>query len=221
MEKPTAPRRNNRSELPRHLPWLSPLSQICMRRCVSDCVGHNFARTVMAALLLHRRTQPMQESLIEIAGAGARLPASFLYSYHLGIPAANHDPDAVDRMRSTGLVQGFGGAGESVSSMRKSPSTSSGTPVRVELCWTLPSFAQNSVAKTLWLALLPTPLPEPRRRPRPSSRILPSCFTSAARSWITQIWPAAGTVRTVVFVEPVGITPIPPLNLTTCWAMAD
>jgi hypothetical protein len=31
-----------------------------------------------------------------------------------GIPAANHDP-AVDRMRSTGLVQVSGGAGESES----------------------------------------------------------------------------------------------------------
>ncbi len=150
----------------------------------------------------------------------ARRHASIVY--HLGIPAANHElVPAMDRMRSTGLVQGFGGAGESVSSMRKSPFTSSGTPVRVELCWIFPSFAQNSVAKTLALALLPTPLPEPRRRPRPSTRILPSCFTSAARSWITQIWPAAVTVRTVVFVEPVGITPIPPLNLTKFWATAD
>jgi len=161
------------------------------------------------------------ESLIETAESALVNLRHPSIACHLGIPAANHDPDAVDRMRSTGLVQGFGGAGDSVSSMRKSPSTSSGTPVRVELCWTLPSFAQNSVAKTLWLALLPTPLPEPRRRPRPSSRILPSCFTSAARSWITQIWPAAGTVRTVVFVEPVGITPMPPLNLTRFWAMAD
>lgn len=140
---------------------------------------------------------------------------------HLGIPAANHAAFPADRMRSTGLVQGFGGAGESVSSMRKSPSTSSGTPARFELCWIFPSFAQNSVAKTLWLALLPTELPEARRRPRPSSRILPSCFTSAARSWILQIWPAARTVRTVVFVEPVGITPTPPLKLTKFWAEAD
>ena len=138
--------------------------------------------------------------------------------YHLGIPAANHDPGPVTRMRSTGLVQVFGGAGESVSSMRKSPFTSSGTPARFELCWTFPSFAQNSVAKTLALALLPTALPEPRSRPRPSSPILPSCFTSAARSRITQIWPAAATPRTVVFAEPVGITPIPPLNLTKFWA---
>ena len=141
--------------------------------------------------------------------------------YHLGIPAANHDPDPADRMRSTGLVQVFGGTGESVSSMRKSPFTSSGTPARFELCWTFPSFAQNSVAKTLALALLPTASPAPRRRPRPSSRMLPSCFTSAARSRITQIWPAAATPRTVVFVEPVGITPIPPLNLTKFWARAD
>ena len=32
-----------------------------------------------------------------------------------GIPAANHDPAPVTRMRSTGLVQVFGGAGESES----------------------------------------------------------------------------------------------------------
>ena len=143
------------------------------------------------------------------------------YSYHLGIPAANHDPDPADLMRSTGLVQGFGGAGESMSSMRKSPFTSSGTPARFELCWILPSFAQNSVAKTLALALLPMALPEPRRRPRPSSRMLPSCFTSAARSRITQIWPAAAMPRTVVFAEPVGITPIPPVNLTKFWARTE
>ena len=147
--------------------------------------------------------------------------ASASIVHHLGIPAANHElVPAMDRIRSTGLVQGFGGAGESVSSMRKSPFTSSGTPARFELCWIFPSFAQNSVAKTLALALLPTPLPEPRRRPRPSSRMLPSCFTSAARSLITQIWPAAATPRTVVFAEPVGITPIPPLNLTKFWARA-
>ena len=140
---------------------------------------------------------------------------------HLGIPAANHDPDPADRMRSTGLVQGFGGAGESVSSMRKSPFTSRGTPAKLELCWTFPSLAQNSVAKTLAFALLPTALPEPRRSPRPPSRMLPSCFTSAARSRITQIWPAAVTPRTVVFAEPVGITPIPPSNLTKFWAKVD
>jgi len=32
-----------------------------------------------------------------------------------GIPAANHDPPLATRMRSTGLVQVFGGAGESES----------------------------------------------------------------------------------------------------------
>jgi hypothetical protein len=32
-----------------------------------------------------------------------------------GIPAANHDPPPVTRTRSTGLVQVFGGAGESES----------------------------------------------------------------------------------------------------------
>jgi hypothetical protein len=123
-------------------------------------------------------------------------------------------------------VQGFGGAGESASSMRKSPFTSSATPAGFELCWTFPSFAQNSVANTLALPLLPTASPAPRRRPRPSSRMLPFCLTSAARSRITQIWPAAATPRTVVAIEPVGISPIPPLNLTklclfASWARAD
>ena len=45
--------------------------------------------------------------------------------YYLGIPAANHAPFPVTRMRSTGLAQVFGGAGESLSLMRKSPFTSS------------------------------------------------------------------------------------------------
>jgi len=111
-------------------------------------------------------------------------------------------------------VQELGTAGESVSLMLKSPSTSSGTPAGFELCWIFPSFAQNSVANTLAPALLPTALPEPRRRARPSTRMLPSRFTSAVRSRITQIWPAAGTPRTEVLAEPVGITPTPPLNLT-------
>jgi hypothetical protein len=115
-------------------------------------------------------------------------------------------------------VQELGTAGESVSLMLKSPSTSSGTPAGFELCWIFPSFAQNSVANTLAPPLLPTALPEPRRRPRPSTRMLPSCFTSAVRSRITQIWPAAGTPRTEVLAEPVGTTPTPPLNLTKLWS---
>jgi hypothetical protein len=78
-------------------------------------------------------------------------------------------------------------------------------------------FAQNSVANTLAPQLLPTPSPAPRRRLRPSTRMLPSRFTSAIRSRITQIWPAAGTPRTEVFAEPVVISPIPPLNLTKLW----
>jgi hypothetical protein len=45
--------------------------------------------------------------------------------YYLGIPAANHAPFPMTRMRSTGLAQVFGGAGESLSLMRKSPFTSS------------------------------------------------------------------------------------------------
>src|SRR5712675_2475569 len=149
------------------------------------------------------------------------IPAYHVPVYHLGIPAANHDPAPVTRMRSTGLVQEFGGGGESVSSMRKSPFTSSGTPAGFELCWMFPSFAQNSVANTLALPLLPTALPAPRRRPRPSIRMLPSCFTSAERSRITQIWPAAATPRTLVAVEPVVISPIPPLNLTKLGARDD
>src|SRR4030095_7298107 len=160
----------------------------------------------------------------EIGTAISRLhlsPAAPLYSLSPGNPCGEPRPGSSGPDEKHRAVQGLGGAGESVSSMRKSPFTSSGMPARFELCWTFPSFAQNSVAKTLALALLPTALPEPRRRPRPSSRILPSCFTSPARSWITQIWPAAATPCTVVFAEPVGITPIPPLNLTKFWASAD
>jgi len=42
---------------------------------------------------------------------------------HSGIPAANHPRDEALRIRSTGLVQVFGGAGESLPSMLKSPFT--------------------------------------------------------------------------------------------------
>jgi hypothetical protein len=108
--------------------------------------------------------------------------------------------------------------------MLKSPSSSSGTPAGFELCWIFPSFAQNSVANTLAPPLLPTASPAPRRRPRPSTMMLPSRFTSAVRSLTTQIWPAAATPRTEVLAEPVVISPIPPLNLTKLWAdsaMAD
>jgi len=72
-------------------------------------------------------------------------------------------------------VQEFGGGGESVSSIRKSPFTSSGTPAGFELCWMFPSFAQNSVANTLALPLLPTALPAPEGdRDRRSGRSPPA-----------------------------------------------
>jgi hypothetical protein len=50
-----------------------------------------------------------------LAGAGGGIGGRGREGMRKGIPAANHDPFAVTRMRSTGLVQVSGGAGESES----------------------------------------------------------------------------------------------------------
>ena len=62
------------------------------------------------------------------------------------MPAANQSPPAL-RMSSTGVSQGVGGSGVRKSSILKSPSASSATPVRLEL-WVLAVAAapQNRVA---------------------------------------------------------------------------
>ena len=83
--------------------------------------------------------------------------------------------------------------------------------------WDIPVICAAQRRKNARVAVASDGIAAPRRRPRPSTRMLPSCFTSAARSRITQIWPAAATPRTVVFVEPVEISPIPSLNLTKFW----
>jgi len=65
---------------------------------------------------------------------------------------ANHAPLPLLRIRSTGLGQSDG-AGFSVSSIRKSPFGSSGTPIVAVLLATKGAAAsQINVAKTLWLA---------------------------------------------------------------------
>ena len=72
------------------------------------------------------------------------------------------------RIRRTGLGHSVG-AGFRVSSIRKSPFASSGTPVRAVLRWTKGAVAsQIRVAKTLWLAFCPMLLPLASSRPRPS-----------------------------------------------------
>src|SRR5437660_9589965 len=73
--------------------------------------------------LSHSSTNESGESTNPNRLTNMLIPAYHVPVYHLGIPAANHDPAPVTRIRSTGLAQGFGGAGESVSSMRKSPFT--------------------------------------------------------------------------------------------------
>ena len=66
------------------------------------------------------------------------------------IPAANQAfPVPVLRIRSIGLAQGKDGAGESMSSILKSPVRVNGTPVRVVLfCVNGAAAWQMSVAKT-------------------------------------------------------------------------
>src|SRR3989454_3016060 len=137
------------------------------------------------------------------------------------------------RIRSTGLVQGSGGVGLSVSFILKSPSAASGCPP--VLCGT--SLPQNSVAATI----VPPPrvpmlsLPA-RTRPFPSALMSPFSLTFASNLLITHGWPPGDTPRTtlrftVQFVEPVAgvqakipsavITPIPPSNSTRVPAIAD
>ena len=104
------------------------------------------------------------------------------------MPAANQAPLGDTRIRSTGLPHWAGGAGISTSSIRKSPSAASGTPVMFVLNWVKGGVAsQISVANTLALPFVPMVSPQPSSRPRPSTRIRPSTFTSALKSEITQI----------------------------------
>src|SRR5262245_18598174 len=142
------------------------------------------------------------------------------------MPAANQFPPFALRIRSTGLAQSSG-IGTSTSSILKSPSGARGTPVRVVLCSINGAAAsQISVANTLVPAGgLPIPLPPANTNPFPSTLMSPFVFILASRSLILQICPGELTPRTVfrlTVIVPsaatttfeIGITPIPPLNLT-------
>src|SRR4029077_13624188 len=145
------------------------------------------------------------------------------------MPAANQAPLGDTRIRSTELPHSAGGAGISTSSIRKSPLAASGTPVMFVLNWVKGGVAsQISVAQTLALPFVPMVLPPPSSRPRRSTRIRPSTFTSALKSEITQIWPAGLTPRTTFRIMSgklpsalgvpatfaTGRSPMAPLNLT-------
>src|SRR6267378_2225418 len=161
---------------------------------------------------------------------GGTSPAQSSSLSRFTIPAANHAPFGL-RIRSTGLSQAAGGSGSSTPSIRKSPLGSSGTTGSV-LCNVNGAVAsQISVARTLWPALPPMPLPPASSRPRPLTLMLPSIFTSALRSAIVHSWPGGWTPRTMfrftlstvcavasggatATPAETGMTPIPPLNFT-------
>src|SRR5215467_16162473 len=152
-----------------------------------------------------------------------------LQSLRSGMPAANHAPAGL-RMRRTGLAHGIGGSGLSTSSIRKSPLAASGTSPESNSA--APAGSQISVARTLWFALPPIPLPPASSRPLPLTLTLPSVFTSALRAAMVQIWPGGWTPRTMLRLTTVavaaapwpletGITPMPPLNLARVSSAID
>src|SRR5262245_38337182 len=114
----------------------------------------------------------------------------------LWIPAANQAPPALT-INNTGLSQGFVGRGERTSSIRKSPLGCRGTSTE-----SLATPPQNRRARTLWLPLVPIPLPPANSRPRPSTEIRPSVFTSAVSRAITHGMPAGLTPCTMFGAEP-------------------
>src|SRR5260370_40551649 len=104
------------------------------------------------------------------------------------MPAANQFPLPALRIRSTGVAQeDGGGGGDSTSSILKSPFAARGTGF-VLRSTNGATFSQKSVAKTLMLAAAPVGVstsavpmasPEENTRPRPSTAMRPSSFTSA------------------------------------------
>jgi hypothetical protein len=144
------------------------------------------------------------------------------HSMTSGMPAANQGPpvSVALRIRSTGLPQGFEGAGERVSSIVKSPSAASATALATGVLWTvngpLGSVPQISVAKTLCPPFVPIALPPARSRPRPSTWIRPSTFTSALRARISSniyLAEAIGFLPNVVIsIENSPITKLRPLT---------
>src|SRR5258708_24365710 len=151
------------------------------------------------------------------------------------MPAANQIPLPALRIRSTGVAQeDGGGGGASTLSILKSPFAAGGTGLVLRSTKGA-TFSQMSVAKTLRLAAVPpvgvstsaVPMVSPaaNTRPRPSTVMRPSSFTSAFNLWMTHS--AAGcTPRTMLRVTvaasaastqafETGSTPIPPSNLTS------
>ena len=107
-----------------------------------------------------------------------------------GIPAANQAPPFALRIRSTGLAQSVGSGGASTSSILKSPSASSGTPVRVLLCSVNGAAASQIIGANTLVACaggLPIPLPPANTNPFPSTLISPLVSTLASRSLIRQV----------------------------------
>ena len=90
----------------------------------------------------YRRAASPNVRLSEASCARSRPPGPF----YLRIPAANQLPPVLTMSR-TGLVQGVGGTGARVPSIRKSPLGSSGT--RTESCITPGAGPQNNLARTL------------------------------------------------------------------------
>src|SRR6267378_8101286 len=151
------------------------------------------------------------------------------------MPAANQFPLPALRISSTGVAQeDGGGGGDSTSSILKFPFAARGTGF-VLRSTNGATFSQMSVAKTLRLAAgppvgvstsaVPMASPEENTRPRPSTAMRPSSFTSAFNLAMTHE-EAGCTPRTMLRVTTVatgaipwafetGSTPIPPSNLTS------
>src|SRR4029077_20318032 len=150
------------------------------------------------------------------------------------IPTANHPLFAALRIKSMGLMQMAGGSGESTSSILKSPLGDSKTPARDEsLSVKGAAGSQIRVANTeVPAGARPAVFPPPRTNPFPSTLMRPFALTVASSLWITQIWPAGCTLRTIfrftlsttgavagvggtATPDETGMTPIPPLNFNS------
>src|SRR5258708_18606686 len=150
------------------------------------------------------------------------------------MPAANQNPLPALRISSTGVAQeDGGGGGDSTSSILKSPFAARGTGF-VLRSTNGATFSQKSVAKTLMLAAAPVGVstsavpmasPEENTRPRPSTAMRPSSFTSAFNLAMTHeeagCTPRASVAVTTVATGAIpwafetGSTPIPPSNFTS------
>jgi hypothetical protein len=96
---------------------------------------------------LSRFVAPARVAIWRWRAAGSSCPRSRPPGpFYLRIPAANQLPPPLTMSR-TGLVQGVGGTGARVPSIRKSPLGSSG--MRTESCITPGAGPQNNLARTL------------------------------------------------------------------------